>query len=279
MVEVSLKGHSWHLKLPAGMHQKLHAHLFPGDHDEHGAVITAGIAHGADGRIVLLARELFLARDGVDYVPGKRGHRMLRAEFIQKRIRHCREERLAYLAIHNHGGGDSVQFSDVDLRSHERGYPALLDILDGLPVGALVFASQALAGDIWLPDGSRVPITSAEIIGRRRIVLTPAPVFTLCRKDETYDRQARLFGDAGQDILKRSRVGIIGLGGVGSLLAEYLALLGVGHFVLIDPERIVRSNLPRVVGARRWDARTWFTSSPWPLWVQRLAERTATFKT
>ena len=48
----------------------------------------------------------------------------------------------------------------------------------------------------------------------------------------------RLFGDAGQAILREAKVGIIGLGGVGMLLAEYLGRLGVGHFVLIEPERV-----------------------------------------
>ena len=55
------------------------SHLFPGDRDEHGAVIAAGYSRTSDGRIRLLARTLHLAKDGVDYVPGKRGYRMLRA--------------------------------------------------------------------------------------------------------------------------------------------------------------------------------------------------------
>ena len=60
------------------------------------------------------------------------------------------------MAIHNHGGRESVEFSGDDLQSHERGYPALLDIMRGVPVGALVFASDAIAGDIWLPGRRRV---------------------------------------------------------------------------------------------------------------------------
>ena len=61
---------------------------------------------------------------------------MLKAEFIQSRILRARDARLAYLAIHNHGGIDSVGFSPDDMASHERGYPALLDIARGMPVGA-----------------------------------------------------------------------------------------------------------------------------------------------
>jgi hypothetical protein len=87
-----------------------------------------------------------------------------------------------------------------------------------------------------------------------------------------------MFGDAGQAILSGATVAIIGLGGVGSLLAELLSRLGVGHFILIDPERIEGTNRPRVVGATRWDACTWFTRAPWPKWFQRIACKMATYK-
>jgi hypothetical protein len=278
MADVPLNGKSWHLVIPEGMYGQLQAHLFPGDGDEHGAVIAAGMSRTSDGRIRLLARTLHLAQDGVDYVPGKRGYRMLRANFIRDRVLTCRDERLVYLAIHNHGGTSSVGFSGDDFRSHERGYPALLDIARGMPVGALVFAQSAVAGDIWLPDGRRVEIADTSIIGRRLRRIAPAPRLHTGIIDPDYDRQVRLFGDAGQSILASATVGIIGLGGVGSLLVEYLARLGVGRFILIDPERIEGTNRPRVVGATRWDARTFFTRAPWPEWLQRVVAQTATSK-
>ncbi len=148
----------------------------------------------------------------------------------------------------------------------------------GGPVGALVFASDAIAGDIWLPDGRRVQLESATIIGRHRRVLRAAPVQADFSSDPTYDRQARLFGDAGQAILRGTKVGIIGLGGVGMLLAEYLGRLGVGHFVLIDPDRVAQSNLPRLPGATRWDALMPLRYPKWPVWLDRVADRWSTPK-
>lgn len=87
----------------------------------------------------------------------------------------------------------------------------------------------------------------------------------------TYDRQTRLFGAAGQDILRHTKIAIIGVGGVGALLVEILARLGVGHFVLIEPERIEPSNLPRFPGATRLDALTWLAEPARPDWMRRLA--------
>lgn len=278
MAELALTSNAWELVIPEGMYDRLHAHLFPGDGDEHAAIIAAGISETPDGRVRLLARNLDLARDGVDFVPGKRGYKMLRAEYVTRHINACTDERLIYLNIHNHGGENAVEFSGDDLRSHERGYPALLDIADGLPVGALVAARRALAGDIWLPDGRRVPLRRTTVIGRRRRVLLPQPEQRRLLVDPSYDRQTRLFGDAGQDILRGTKVAIIGLGGVGSLLAEFLARLGVGHFVLIDADRIEPSNLPRVTGATRLDALVWLTSTFWPGWIREAAGRLSTRK-
>ena len=255
----------WRLTIPGGLYAELQRHLFPGDGDEHGAVILAGTCE-SDRGLRLVAREIHLAKDGVDYVPGKRGYRMLKAEFIQSRILRARDRRLAYLAIHNHGGTDSVAFSGDDMASHERGYPALLDIARGMPVGALVFARSAVAGDLWFPGCDRAPLNHATVIGHRRQLLFPVPERTAAVAG-MYDRQSRLFGDAGQELLRRTRVGIVGLGGAGSILAELLGRLGVGEFVLADPDKADVTNLPRLVGARRRDAVV-------PSWVPRfIADR------
>jgi len=106
---------SWTLTIDQPIFEDLMGHLFPGDEDEHGAVLAAGIVT-TDRGTRLLARELFKAAGGVDFVPGRRGYRMLTAEFVRDKIRYCRDERLAYLAIHNHGGRDYVQFSEPDNR-------------------------------------------------------------------------------------------------------------------------------------------------------------------
>ena len=122
----------WTLRLSPAIADELMGHLFPGDGDEHGAVIGASVVETARGTR-LLARRLYLAEDGTDYVAGQRGYRMLTAAFVRDRIRDCAREGLAYLAVHCHGGANRVGFSGDDLASHERGYPALLDILGGQP--------------------------------------------------------------------------------------------------------------------------------------------------
>ena len=235
-------------------HDRVMAHLFPGDHDEYGALLRAGIV-SCGSRLRLLVNNVEPARVGTDYVPGKFGYRALDPTFIHRQIVRCRDQRMAYLAVHNHGSDRTVRFSKVDLDSHERGYPALLDIGKGVPVGALVFGRRAVAADIWLPDGTRRALGSYSIVGRtiKRLYASPQKA---AKAGVCFDRQVRVFGHFGQGVLGASKVAVVGLGGVGSLVAEYLARLGVGHLVLIDLDEIEDTNLSRVVGATPLDVET-----------------------
>jgi hypothetical protein len=237
------------LRMSEDDYTKIYNHLFPGDHDEHGLVLLAGIS-SENGRHTLQVREVHLASEGRDYVKGKVGYKALSPGFIHRMITRARDQGLVYLAVHNHGSDRSVGFSNIDFQSHELGYPALLQISKGRPVGALVFGHRSIEADIWFKDHSRVSLDRAIIVGKSIRELRPHPI----KKDgssfeEKFDRQVRFFGITGQEQLSKCKVAIVGLGGVGSLISELLARLGVGEFILIDDDKIDKTNLSRIVGA------------------------------
>ncbi len=70
-----------------------------------------------------------------------------------------------------------------------------------------------------------------------------------------YSRQILLpeFDIAGQECLGRSRALIVGLGGLGSAAAMYLAAAGVGRLTLVDFDSVDLSNLQRQIVHRTTD--------------------------
>jgi hypothetical protein len=70
---------------------------------------------------------------------------------------------------------------------------------------------------------------------------------------ERFQRQ-NFLGAHSEERLGQCRVGIVGLGGGGSHIAQQLAHIGVGGFVLVDEDVVEETNLNRLVGATAADA-------------------------
>lgn len=66
-----------------------------------------------------------------------------------------------------------------------------------------------------------------------------------------FSRTEMVIGTPALNLLSKSRVAIIGVGGVGSYVAEGLARSGVGHFVLCDDDDVCLTNINRQILATR----------------------------
>ena len=117
--------------------------------------------------------------------------------------------------------------------------------------------------------GTCVDIERIKVVGSGRVRLqvrseTP-PV-----SNSALESTLRLWGEGGQRILSQLRIGVVGVGGVGSIVVEYLARLGVGELVLVDFDCLEPANLNRAIGARRRDV-----GRPKVEYVSRLARESS----
>lgn len=71
---------------------------------------------------------------------------------------------------------------------------------------------------------------------------------------EEWRRTASAWGEDTQADLARLRIGIIGAGSVGAIVAEGLVRTGVGRITLIDFDSVEHVNLDRLLHATRFDA-------------------------
>lgn len=69
------------------------------------------------------------------------------------------------------------------------------------------------------------------------------------RVDMRFDGITRMYGDEGAARLRQAYVLIVGIGGVGSWVAEALARSGIGGITLADPDEVCVSNINRQIQA------------------------------
>jgi molybdopterin/thiamine biosynthesis adenylyltransferase len=67
------------------------------------------------------------------------------------------------------------------------------------------------------------------------------------RERDRYKRQILLFGDEGQERLKKAHIFIAGAGGLGSPISIYLAVAGIGSITLVDKDVVELTNLNRQI--------------------------------
>ena len=63
--------------------------------------------------------------------------------------------------------------------------------------------------------------------------------------EDKFSRTEMLIGNDGMENLANAKVAVFGLGGVGSFVCEGLARSGLGNFVLVDFDKVDKSNINR----------------------------------
>ena len=215
---------------------------------ESASLATAGYFRTKNG-IHLTVRDLL--------IPGERDYNVRTASrleisplYFNRAIGTADADGITVIQMHTHPSNHApLKYSLSDDYGESVSSDTVRKCLYGRPMGSLLFGPESMAGRVWTEDGSVEPIDQLRVVGRRMAMRPLArnggggPVDTAL-----YDRQIRAFGIAGQRALSGIRVGIAGVGGTGSSVAEQLARTGVKRFTLVDRDAFSASNLTRMYG-------------------------------
>jgi molybdopterin-synthase adenylyltransferase len=152
--------------------------------------------------------------------------------------------------------GDSVVL--VHTHPMENGFPCFSPVDDDGEIALADYFGRRVPNGAHLalvigPDGCRARQLGQTIeipvweVGNR--LVSRSTNVSADAAEARHDRQVRAFGSSGQRIIASLRVGVVGVGGTGSVLVQQLAHLGVSDFTLVDPDVVEPTNLNRLACA------------------------------
>lgn len=245
----------YEIVIPSGLREELRRHLLTDRSREQFAVLLCGRMR-TKTTMRLLARHLIcVPPDG--FARQTAGALELHPRVNRDILRRAQAEGLDQIDLHTHpGNGPSVDFSATDDEHEHRLARYIAERIPGAIYASVVTNGTATAARVWeIREGAPTaveinppPLTADAPAIAVRHEAAPAGV------EARFDRQVRAFGPELQRRLRALTAGVVGVGGLGSLVVDQLAHLGVGNFVVVDPDIAEDTNLNRLVGATPEDA-------------------------
>jgi hypothetical protein len=227
----------------------LAAHLLRPDRQEDLCFALWYPSTGARRTTALIA-EPILPRDGERHV---HGNASFEPQFLDRAIELALAKGAGVALLHSHPGPGWQGMSADDIAA-EQGNAGQMLAATGLPlVGLTIGTDGALSARFWIRAGAREYrrqwCESVRVIGEQFQITfheeqRPAP-----SPGESQRRTVSAWGPETQSRLARLRIGIVGAGSVGSIVAEELARTGIANVRLIDFDAIEEHNLDRLLHA------------------------------
>ena len=186
----------------------------------------------------------------------KHGNVSFEAQYLARAARRACEARSGVAFMHSHPTPGWQGMSEADVvaerdriapPSRAAGYPLL-----GLTVGA----DGIWSARFWRWNGQEYERTDCDkvrLVGHSiEISLNPLrtpPIARSARLRRTLDT----WGSERQTVLANLRLGVVGVGSVGTMIAETLARIGATDLLLLDADRVEEQNLDRLLYASSGD--------------------------
>lgn len=242
--------------LTTATHARLLEHLDRPDGQEDLSFALWRPSTGATRRTAIV-HELVLPRDGERHV---HGNASFESSYFLRAATEAARADAGLALVHSHPTGRGWQATSRDDEHTEREHAAQAKALTGHPLLGMTTATgdRAWSARLWNSRSGRIDRIDARtvrIVGDRMLI-SLNPHMTAARvSDARLTRTVSAWGPDVQQALGHLRVGVVGAGSVGALVAETLSRIGVRDIVLIDFDAVEEHNLDRLLHADRRSVR------------------------
>ena len=243
MIQLVIKNHSW---------SRIREWMLC-DGNEHLAFVLVQFEM-AGKNVLLLEKEVIIVKDEELESNGEYGLDLKLPSLI-KIMNLATQSNSILVEIHSHPFSfHGVDFSSLDKDGQKSMMNYLKDAVSAKTYTALVVGPDSVKGHLLFSNEKKPRIIDQiRIVGLNSTFLRPDgknPNSSKCDSNENiYQRQSLALGIRGNDAIRNVKAGIVGLGGIGSIVNQQLAHLGVSQITYVDDDVLERSNLHRVVGS------------------------------
>ncbi len=240
--------------IAADLNERLTSHLVRRDGQED---LCFALWNPSRGR----SRTSALLREVIPPLPGDRsvhGNASFNPQYVERAIDAALSTGCGIAFLHSHPSSGWQDMSEDDVRAERLLAPTILGAT-GLPLVGLTLGARdgTWSARFWEKKGPgdyvRNWCISVRVIGQIIRVNFCDRVIPPAKHMPTQARTVSVWGPEVQSNLARLKIGIVGLGSVGSIVAESLARIGFQRLVLIDYDTIKEHNLDRTLHATYQD--------------------------
>ncbi len=237
------------------IHQKLLNHLIRNDGQEDLCFATYVSSSGSK-RLTGIITDILFPEKNEREVHGNVAFMSSYFERVLK-VASRRKEGIAFLHSHPYPGWQGMSQDDI---TAETRMSASVFASTGLPLLGLTVGNDSIwSARFWVKHKTvrrkynRKWGESVRVIGKGLKIFYNDNLLPPTFDSEKQLRTISAWGKKTQEDLSRLRVGIVGLGSVGSIVAEILARTGISNFTLIDFDSVEEKNLDRLTNVFKKD--------------------------
>lgn len=240
--------------IPEYLNSDLLEHLIRVDEQEDLVFCLWTLSEGKGRKKAVINRIIF-PEDGDRQI---HGNVSFNPQYFERVLKIAAKEGLGIAFLHSHPFPGFQHMSTDDYFSEKRMAGAVENFTD-LPLLGLTVGNDGFwSGRFWNYSKSEKQYepawcTSINVVGKRLQSFFNDELYPSPEYKEHFKRTRNVWGELNHKNFSRLKIGIIGLGSVGSMVAECLARMGLQRFILIDFDRVEQHNLDRQIGSYESD--------------------------